>query len=73
MLVLKALMRMDELSDVLTMIVLRHFRLNGFVVDTHLIGKFQTGSIKHQVVFGVEVSQSDSKRGGDIQGNLAPT
>ncbi|MDF5722572.1 MAG: TonB-dependent siderophore receptor [Rhizonema sp. PD37] len=48
------------------------YRTNGFVVDTDLIGKFQTGSIKHQVVFGVEFFQSDSKRGGDIIGEIAP-
>ncbi|MEH2084598.1 MAG: TonB-dependent siderophore receptor [Nostoc sp.] len=46
--------------------------VNGFIVATDLTGKFQTGSIKHTLLFGTEVYNTKRTNNEYIFGEVAP-
>ena len=51
---------------------LEGFDVNTFTLDTYTVGKFNTGSVKHELVAGIELSRNQTIFNDNFEGSLAP-
>jgi iron complex outermembrane recepter protein len=48
------------------------FDINNYILDTYTVGKFNTGSIKHELVAGIELSRDETIFNDNFGGSLDP-
>jgi iron complex outermembrane recepter protein len=48
------------------------FDINNYILDTYTVGKFNTGSIKHELVAGIELARDETMFNENFGGSLDP-